>query len=110
MVPHPWFCCTHLLKAMRNQLLASQQGGSKGFIDEYNTPFGWNFLLKLNEHVKVNNTTQNKIDIRLSDKVANPDGFRKMDVSTAKIFAETKTITRKNICAAFSIFQKMKWK
>lgn len=35
-----WFCMTHGLKAMRNQLLASQQNGSKAFVDEYGTNFG----------------------------------------------------------------------
>ena len=87
-----WFCLTHMLKAMRNQLLASQQGGSKFFLDEYGIPFGWQYIIKLNALLKMRNTRELGENVRLNDKSANPDGYRKMDVHLAKVIAEEKTL------------------
>ena len=87
-----WFCLTHLLKAMRNQLLASQQCGSKLFLDEVGIPFGWPYIIKLNALLKERNTRELAENVRLNDKSANPDGYRKMDVSLAKIVFEAKTL------------------
>ena len=39
-----WFCITHLMKAFRNQLYASQPGGSRGFQDKDDVPFGWGLV------------------------------------------------------------------
>ena len=47
-----WFCMTHLLQAMRNQLNASQSAGSKEFLDTYGTSFGWAFILKSKSSVE----------------------------------------------------------
>ena len=35
-----WFCLTHLYKAMRNQLLASQPSGTKAFLNANGIPIG----------------------------------------------------------------------
>ena len=87
---------THLFKALRNQLLASQPSGSNAFLDldKHSTPFGWAFILKLNHLLKEeakNANGQFKRNIHLKDKSANPTSYRKMEVSLAKIIAEHKT-------------------
>ena len=46
-----WFCITHLMKAFRNQLYASQPGGSRGFQDKYDVPFGWGLVHDLYKKV-----------------------------------------------------------
>ena len=100
-----WFCMTHLLKAMRNQLNASQSGGSKEFLDKYGTSFGWAFILKLNHQLKDEETKKLKRDVRLNDKAANPTSYRKMDVSLAKIPFEHKTLSygEEKICQVLGI-------
>ena len=47
-----WFCLTHLFKAMQNQLLASQERGTKAFLDAEGFSIGWNLILKLNHKLK----------------------------------------------------------
>jgi len=58
-----WFCMTHLLKAMRNQLVASQPQGNKAFLDKHGTSFGWAFILKLNQQLKGINNSQLTKDV-----------------------------------------------
>ena len=96
---------THLNKAMRNQLLASQPGGSKAFLDKHGNSFGWPFILKLNHLLKQEDNAQLKKDVRLDDKVANPTGYRKMDVSCAKKATEHKTCSwaEEVICKALHV-------
>ena len=83
---------THLLKAMRNQLNASQSGGSKAFLNKYGTSFGWILILKLNHQLKDEETEELKRDVRLNDKADNPTSYRKMDVSLDKIPFEWQTV------------------
>jgi hypothetical protein len=93
-----WFCLTHLLKAMRNQLLASRPGGSKGFLDENGIEFGWPFIVELYSKLTKSNTRMSKENVRLDEQSANPDGYRKMDVSLAKIPFELKTLNYAQRC------------
>ena len=100
-----WFCMTHGLKAMRNQLLASQQNGSKSFVDSYGTNFGWAYVVKLNHYLDNENTPELKRNVRLNDKAANPTNYRKMSVSLAKIIFEHKTLSygQEKLCQALGI-------
>jgi hypothetical protein len=100
-----WFCMTHLLKAMRNQLLASQPNGSKAFLDKHGNSFGWAFIVKLNNYLKDMNDESLAKDVRLNDKSANPTSYRKMDVSLAKIISEHKTLhfAEFKLCQALDI-------
>jgi len=105
---YTWFCMTHLLKAMRNQLFASQQNGSKSFIDKHGTSFGWAFIVKLNQVLqdeKMGDDNNLKRNVRLNDKSTNPTSYRKMSVSDAKIPFETKTLSfaEEQICKVLGI-------
>ena len=89
-----WFCLTHLFKALRNQLLASQPSGTKAFLDANGFPIGWNLILKLNHKLKQLKDKEPRAykNVRLNDKVANPTSYRKMDISLLKKMCEHKTM------------------
>ena len=87
-----WFCLTHLFKAIQNQLLASQQTGSKAFINKKENPISWALILKINLELKRTNISKSKKYCRVNDQVANPTSFRKMCVMLAKIAFEDNII------------------
>lgn len=86
-----YFCATHQLKAMRNQLIASLIGGAKAFKDENGISFGWNLIRKLKLMV---DNLDGDIDFapRITESVAYPTKYSKMSVSDAKKPFETKTL------------------
>ena len=101
-----WYCCTHLFKSWRGQLLTSSAKGKKAFKDKYDTNFGWNFVRKMYDEVtELKKASDGKIshNIRLCEKVINPKNQLKMSVSIAKRSCEHNTmsfgigITRKKL-------------
>jgi hypothetical protein len=84
-----WHCTTHLLKALRNQLLASSPSGAKAFKDEDGTGFGWGGVLaayfrdQLLASAKTN----------LKEPAAFPDSHSKMNVHYAKAPFTLKTLS-----------------
>ena len=91
-----WFCTTHVLKAMRNQLLSSSQTGKKAFQGENGVEFGWAFIEELHALLeaeeKVSGSHVNN-GVRLKAKAVKPNASNKMNVSLAKIPFEWKTIS-----------------
>ena len=85
-----YFCMTHGLKAMRNQLLASSQDGSKAFQDKDDVPFGWALMVETLERLKNSAVPRN---VRITEKIVRPNNFSKMNVSDAKIAFEKKMMS-----------------
>ena len=79
-----YFCVTHLLKSMRGQLHASQQGKSKAFKDEDGTPFGWGVLVDLYNNMQSREDVEINADTcPVDEKVIHPDKQVSMNVSIA---------------------------
>ena len=90
-----WFCSTHIFKAMRNQLMASSQGGKKAFQDKNDVEFEWAYLVKLLGILEdEKNQCDNRVSFgcRLSEKVISPKGQLAMNVSLAKQAMERGTL------------------
>jgi hypothetical protein len=91
-----WFCTTHILKALRGQLLSSHQSGKKAFQDSDGTNFGWAFIEYLYAEVqRLNKESGGSITngVRLDAKAVNPNKSDKMSVTHAKRPFEWKTIS-----------------
>ena len=90
-----WFCSTHNLKSMRNQLKASSgsEKATRHFHDVENTYFGWSGVVNQwnDELIRMKRNNLRLTD--LSIDAVNPDKWNKMRVTFAKAVFSKKTLS-----------------
>ena len=82
-----WYCGTHLFKAVRNQLEASQIDGAKSFEDKNGVPFGWALIPEVYHSLSdLPHSEKNAHNLNhLTEAVAYPHKENKMSVPYAKV-------------------------
>ena len=90
-----WFCSTHNIKNVRNQLLASSgtTGAPRVFHDSKYVPFGWRVIKDQWKREVERINQQQAPETDLSESAVFPDSWNKMRVTHAKAVFSEKTLT-----------------
>ena len=90
-----WFCCTHNLKSVRNQLTASSgtEKATRMFHDKHLVYFGWSGVKDQwkREMERIGKGETNITDLSMSS--VSPDSWNKMRVTHAKAVFSLKTVS-----------------